>query len=102
MQTARGTYIAIFDADFVPEPDFLRRALPHFDEPNVAFVQARWGHVNRDFSWLTRLQAIAIDGHFLVEQAARGRAGYWFNFNGTAGVWSPRRSPMPAGGRPTP
>ncbi|MEM7093307.1 MAG: cellulose synthase family protein [Actinomycetota bacterium] len=87
MHTARGEFVAIFDADFVPQPCFLRRALPHFDQPNVAFVQARWGHVNRDYSWLTRLQSLAIDGHFLVEQAGRGLAGYWFNFNGTAGVW---------------
>ena len=92
METATGEYVAIFDADFVPPADYLRRALPYFDEQNdpeqnVAFVQARWGHVNRDYSWLTKLQALAIDGHFLVEQAARGEAGYWFNFNGTAGIW---------------
>ena len=87
MKTADGEYIAIFDADFVPPSDFLRRAIVHFDATDVAFVQARWGHVNRDYSWLTRLQALAIDGHFLVEQAGRGTAGYWFNFNGTAGVW---------------
>ena len=87
MTSATGEFIAIFDADFVPPRDFLRRALVHFDAPDVAFVQARWGHVNREYSWLTRLQALAIDGHFLVEQAGRGLAGYWFNFNGTAGVW---------------
>lgn len=87
MQTATGEFIAVFDADFVPPADFLRRALPRFDAANVAFVQARWGHINRDYSWLTRLQALAIDGHFLVEQSGRGQAGYWFNFNGTAGVW---------------
>jgi len=87
MQSATGEFIAIFDADFVPEPDFLRRSLPNFDAEDIAFVQARWGHVNRNYSWLTRLQALAIDGHFLVEQAGRGEAGYWFNFNGTAGVW---------------
>jgi len=87
MDEAAGEYIAMFDADFVPAPDFLRRCLPRFDAPNVAFVQARWGHVNRDYSWLTRLQALAIDGHFLVEQAGRSDAGYWFNFNGTAGIW---------------
>lgn len=86
-RTARGEFIAIFDADFVPPADFLRRALPRFDAADVAFVQARWGHVNRDYSWLTRLQALAIDGHFLVEQSGRGEAGYWFNFNGTAGIW---------------
>ena len=87
MRDATGEFVAIFDADFVPQPDFLRRALPHFDAPDVAFVQARWGHVNRNYSWLTKLQALAIDGHFLVEQSGRGEAGYWFNFNGTAGVW---------------
>lgn len=87
LETATGEYVAVFDADFVPPVDYLRRALVHFDADNVAFVQARWGHVNRDYSWLTRLQALAIDGHFLVEQAARGEAGYWFNFNGTAGIW---------------
>lgn len=85
--SATGEFIAIFDADFVPPPDFLRRALPEFSDDNVAFVQARWGHLNRDQSWLTRVQALAIDGHFLVEQAGRGDRGYWFNFNGTAGVW---------------
>ncbi len=87
LETASGEFVAIFDADFVPPADFLRRTVPHFAEPDVAFVQARWGHLNRDFSWLTRLQALAIDGHFLVEQAGRGLRGYWFNFNGTSGVW---------------
>ena len=87
LELATGEFIAIFDADFVPEPDFLRRTLPHFERPDVAFVQARWGHLNRDYSLLTKLQALAIDGHFLVEQNARGARGYWFNFNGTAGIW---------------
>lgn len=87
LDRARGEYVAIFDADFVPPPDFLRRAMPRFESPDVAFVQARWGHLNRDYSPLTRLQALAIDGHFLVEQAAREVKGFWFNFNGTAGVW---------------
>ena len=92
LETATGEFVAIFDADFVPPADYLRRTVVHFDadhdpDRNVAFVQARWGHVNRDYSWLTKLQALAIDGHFLVEQAARGEAGYWFNFNGTAGIW---------------
>lgn len=90
LKSASGEFVAIFDADFVPTSDFLLRTLPHFtgsDGADVAFVQARWGHVNRDQSWLTRLQALAIDGHFLVEQAGRGQAGYWFNFNGTAGIW---------------
>ncbi|NOX31490.1 MAG: glycosyltransferase, partial [Actinobacteria bacterium] len=87
MLSATGEFIAIFDADFVPEPDFLVRTVPHFDDDSVAFVQGRWGHFNRDHSWLTRLQSLAIDGHFLVEQACRGVRGYWFNFNGTAGIW---------------
>ncbi len=87
MKTATGEFVAIFDADFVPPTDFLLRTIPEFDDPDVAFVQGRWGHLNRDYSWLTRVQALTIDGHFLVEQAGRGLAGYWFNFNGTAGIW---------------
>ncbi len=92
MATAAGEFVAIFDADFVPPSDFLRRALPYLNEPDVAFVQTRWGHVNRNYSWLTMLQSLAIDAHFMVEQFARSRAGYWFNFNGTAGIW--RREAM--------
>jgi cellulose synthase/poly-beta-1,6-N-acetylglucosamine synthase-like glycosyltransferase len=92
MASATGEFIAIFDADFVPPADFLRRTVPHLQAPDVAFVQARWGHLNRNFSWLTFLQSLAIDAHFMVEQEARSRAGYWFNFNGTAGIW--RREAM--------
>lgn len=84
---ASGEFFAIFDADFLPPPDFLRRTIPQFADDQVAFVQARWDHVNRDFSFLTLLQSLAIDAHFMVEQLARSAAGYWFNFNGTAGVW---------------
>jgi len=84
---ARGSLLAVFDADFVPPADFLIRTVPHFADDSVGFVQARWGHLNSDYSWLTRLQVPAIDGHFLVEQRARGLRGHWFNFNGTAGVW---------------
>ena len=84
---ARGEYLAIFDADFVPPADFLKRTLPHFQDPRLAFVQTRWGHLNRKYSFLTFLQSLAIDAHFVVEQFARSRHGYWFNFNGTAGVW---------------
>jgi len=87
LKTATGEFAAIFDADFVPEPDFLLRTVGHFTDDKVAFVQARWGHLNRDYSWLTRLQSLAIDGHFMVEQACRGVRGYWFNFNGTCGIW---------------
>ncbi len=84
---AKGDLLAIFDADFVPGPDFLRRTVPHFAEPKVGMVQARWGHINRDYSLLTRVQAILLDGHFVVEHAARHLSGCFFNFNGTAGVW---------------
>ena len=79
--------IAIFDADFVPPCEFLRRTIGVFDDPSVGFVQARWGHIDEDFSLFTRLQAMAIDFHFLVEQAVRSASGYFTNFTGTAGVW---------------
>ena len=84
---ARGELIAVFDADFVPPPDFLRRMVGEFDDPGVGMVQARWGHLNRDWSVLTEAQAIFLDGHFTIEQAARAGQGRFFNFNGTAGVW---------------
>jgi len=84
---ATGEFVAIFDADFVPPADFLRRTLPHFQDAKIGVVQTRWGHLNSDYSLLTRGQAIGLDGHFVVEQTARHRAGYFINFNGTAGVW---------------
>ena len=84
---AHGEFVAIFDADFIPPPDFLKRALPYFADERLAFVQTRWGYVNRDYSLLTHLQSLMIDAHFVVEQFARFHGGYWFNFNGTAGVW---------------
>lgn len=90
MEMTNADYIAYFDADFVPPRDFLHKTIPHFvasENERVAFVQTRWGHLNRRYSLLTFLQALAIDAHFVVEQFARARAGYWFNFNGTAGVW---------------
>ena len=80
-------FIAIFDADFVPPPDFLRRTMGVFDDPRVGFVQARWGHLDEGYSWFTRLQALVVDFHFLVEQAVRSARGYFTNFTGTAGVW---------------
>ena len=84
-------YVAIFDADFVPPRDFLRRTMPALvDDPGLAFVQARWGHANRNFNWLTRAQGALLDGHFSVEQEARYRAGLPISFNGTAGVWNRR------------
>jgi cellulose synthase/poly-beta-1,6-N-acetylglucosamine synthase-like glycosyltransferase len=87
LKEASGEFIAIFDADFVPPSDFLRKTLPYFADPTVAVVQTRWGHLNRDFSLLTVAQALGIDGHFAVEQSARHRGGLFLNFNGTAGVW---------------
>lgn len=82
-----GEFVAIFDADFVPDPDFLRRTLPYFEDANVAMVQTRWGHLNREYSLLTTGQAFGIDGHFGVEQGSRAWAGLYLNFNGTAGIW---------------
>jgi glycosyl transferase family 2 len=90
-------FIAIFDADFVPPRDFLRRVLTAFDDPAVGFAQARWGHLDEGYSWFTRLQALAIDFHFLVEQAVRSAHGYFTNFTGTAGVWR-RRAIEDSGG----
>ena len=86
-----GEFIAIFDADFIPDPDFLRRTVPYFaHDERVGVVQTRWGHLNQDESLLTRLQAFGLDAHFLIEQVGRTHAGYFINFNGTGGVW--RRS----------
>ncbi len=87
---AEGELVAVFDADFVPRPDFARRLVPYFNDPAVGMVQARWGHLNRMFSALTRVQAMFLDGHFVIEHTARNRSGRFFNFNGTAGIW--RRS----------
>jgi cellulose synthase/poly-beta-1,6-N-acetylglucosamine synthase-like glycosyltransferase len=84
---ARGEFLAIFDADFVPSPDFLQQTIPYFVDSQVAVVQARWGHLNRDFSLLTIAQSFGIDGHFGVEQSARSWGNLFLNFNGTAGVW---------------
>lgn len=89
-------FVAIFDADFRPEPDFLERCLPWFAEPDLGLVQARWEHSNRHQSWLTELQALLLDAHFRVEQQARSASGRFFNFNGTAGVW--RRAAIEAAG----
>jgi cellulose synthase/poly-beta-1,6-N-acetylglucosamine synthase-like glycosyltransferase len=91
LKSASGEIIVIFDADFVPHPDFLRQTVPHFAaNPTVGIIQTRWGHLNRWYSWLTAAQALALDGHFAVEQTARNRSGLLINFNGTAGLW--RRS----------
>jgi len=87
IRSAKGDYIAIFDADFKPQTDFLMKVLPYFFEDHIACVQSRWGHINEDFSNLTRAQAVMLDGHFGVEQSARNKSGLFLNFNGTAGVW---------------
>src|SRR5687768_16328727 len=88
LKTASGEYIAIFDADFVPPPDFLKRTLPYFQsDANIGMVQARWGHINADYSLLTKIQSILLDAHFVLEHGGRKRAGCFFNFNGTAAVW---------------
>ncbi len=84
---AKGEFIAIFDADFLPETNFLKRTVPHFSSPNIGVVQTRWGHINKDYSLLTRLQAFGLDGHFTIEQGGRSHAGSFINFNGTGGVW---------------
>ncbi len=87
LKVSRGEFIAIFDADFIPSADFLSKLIPHFRDPNVGMVQARWGHINQDYSLLTKIQAILLDGHFILEHGGRNRGGRFFNFNGTAGVW---------------
>ena len=84
---ARGDLLAIFDADFVPPTDFLLRTVPYFADQEIGVVQARWEHVNRDYSLLTQAQAIFLDAHFRIEHQARNRGGNFFNFNGTAGLW---------------
>jgi cellulose synthase/poly-beta-1,6-N-acetylglucosamine synthase-like glycosyltransferase len=87
LKIAKGDYIAIFDADFVPNKDFLSRTLKYFNKPNVGMVQTRWEHLNGDYSILTKVQALALDGHFVIEQAVRNKAGFFINFNGTGGIW---------------
>ena len=84
---AKGELVAIFDADFLPQPEFLRQVVGHFNDPTVGMVQTRWGHINREHSLLTRVQALMLDGHHLVENRARFAAGYMFNFSGTGGMW---------------
>ena len=96
LRRASGELIAIFDADFVPEPDFLRRVVGEFADPTVGMVQARWGHLNRHASVLTRAQALQLDAHFTIEHGVRQEAARFFNFNGTAGVW--RRAAVESAG----
>jgi cellulose synthase/poly-beta-1,6-N-acetylglucosamine synthase-like glycosyltransferase len=96
LNVAKGEFVAIFDADFVPPPDWLMKVIHHFAEPDVGMVQTRWTHLNRDYSLLTRIEAILLDGHFVLEHGARARTGDFFNFNGTAGMW--RRQAIVDGG----
>jgi cellulose synthase/poly-beta-1,6-N-acetylglucosamine synthase-like glycosyltransferase len=97
LKVARGELVAIFDADFVPPADWLRKVVPHFAEPGIGMVQTRWTHLNRNYSFLTRVEAILLDGHFVLEHGGRSRAGVFFNFNGTAGMWR-REAITSAGG----
>ncbi len=87
LEVSRGDFLAVFDADFIPPADFLKRTVPHFQDPQVGLVQVRWDHLNSRETLLTRLQALMLDGHFCLEQAGRHARGAFFNFNGTAGVW---------------
>jgi len=90
LKSAKGEFIAVFDADFVPQPDILKKTIHYFADSSVGMVQARWTYINRDYSLLTRIQAIMLDGHFVIEHTARNWSGRFFNFNGTAGVWRKR------------
>ncbi len=87
LKTAKGEYIAIFDADFLPKKNWLKNTIPYFKDPAIGVVQTRWGHLNRNYSILTRVQAFALDAHFTLEQVGRNSKGHFINFNGTAGVW---------------
>ncbi len=87
MDRVEGDFIAIFDADFIPEPDFLKKTTPYFEDDNVGVVQTRWGHINKDYSLLTELQAFGLNGHFAIEQGGRNASGHFINFNGTGGIW---------------
>lgn len=87
LHVAKGDLVAVFDADFLPQPEFLRETVPYFRDEKVGMVQARWGHLNREHSLLTRVQALMLDGHHLVENRARAASGWLFNFSGTGGIW---------------
>jgi cellulose synthase/poly-beta-1,6-N-acetylglucosamine synthase-like glycosyltransferase len=97
LRLAKGSLVAVFDADFIPAPDFLKESVPYFQDPRIGMLQTRWGHINSDYSMLTRAQSIGIDGHFGVEQASRAWSGLFMNFNGTGGVWR-KKTIQEAGG----
>ena len=102
LKVARGELIAIFDADFVPSPDWLMKVVDHFAEPGIGMVQTRWTHLNRNYSFMTQVEAILLDGHFVLEHGGRSRSGVFFNFNGTAAYGAGRPSPTAADGSTTP
>ena len=87
LRTATGKFIAIFDADFIPAPNFLEDVIQHFTDPKVGMIQVRWGHINREYSLLTQVESVILDGHFVIEHGGRHLSGRFFNFNGTAGIW---------------
>jgi len=87
LKIAKGEYIAIFDADFLPKKNWLKNTIPYFKDEEIGVVQTRWGHINRNYSILTRIQAFALDAHFTLEQVGRNSKGHFINFNGTAGIW---------------
>ncbi|MCJ7553785.1 MAG: glycosyltransferase, partial [Ignavibacteriaceae bacterium] len=87
LKIAKGEFIAIFDADFIPHKDFLKKTLAFFNNDNVGMVQTRWEHLNSEYSIITKAQALALDGHFVIEQSVRNKSGFFINFNGTGGVW---------------
>jgi len=97
LKTATGEFVAIFDADFVPPSDFLLKTIHHFTDPKIGMVQTRWTHINRNYSFLTEVEAILLDGHFVLEHSGRSRHDVFFNFNGTAGIWR-RQAIEDAGG----
>src|SRR5579872_839491 len=97
LKTAKGEFIAIFDADFTPPPEFLLKTVHHFTDPKIGMVQTRWTHINRNYSFLTEVEAILLDGHFVLEHSGRARHDVFFNFNGTAGIWR-RKAIDDAGG----
>jgi cellulose synthase/poly-beta-1,6-N-acetylglucosamine synthase-like glycosyltransferase len=97
LDVARGEFVAIFDADFVPPPEWVMQVIHHFAEPQIGMVQTRWTHLNRNYSFMTQVEAILLDGHFVLEHGGRSRAGVFFNFNGTAGMWR-RETIASAGG----
>jgi len=86
LESATGEFVAVFDADFIPPTDFLLRTIHYFTDPKVGVVQTRWSYLNKDYNFLTEVEAMLLDGHFILEHGARSRAGYFFNFNGTAGI----------------